>query len=262
VSDATTAVPAVSADPGDGFRRHDYKAAFLDALLAPLAGRPVRLLDLGSGTSKDFPAILRRYPNVSYTGVEFREHSQRRARELLAGIPGVTLLSGFGEEVERELEGRFDVTLSLSVLEHVKRLGAFLRTSARVTAPGGMVVHRYDLGHALHSTAYETVKVAVCRRWPWLVPARHFTTHPDLAFVTRTLAEAGVDVVEVRHGQMPSLKRAMNRVDWSAPEAGPLWREVVRVEDALYEHLAPRLTVAERERLFPAVTVIGRRRAA
>jgi len=251
--------PPVAGEAG-GFRRYDYKTAFLDDLLAPLAGRPVRLLDLGSGTSKDFVDVLRRYPNVSYTGVEFRAASQERARQLLAGIPGVTLLSGFGEEVERTFEGRFDLTLSLSVLEHVKRLDAFLRTSARVTARGGLVVHRYDLGHSLHSTRYEALKVAVFRRFGRVMPARHFTTHPDLGQVTRILEDAGVEVVEVGYSQMPSLKQAMNRFDWASPGANRLAGEMIRLEQRLYAEIGPRLTTAQREWLFPAVTVVGRRR--
>jgi SAM-dependent methyltransferase len=44
---------------------HDFKTTFLDALLRPFLERPVRLVDLGSGTSKDFPDLLRRYPNVA-----------------------------------------------------------------------------------------------------------------------------------------------------------------------------------------------------
>jgi len=258
-SAAAASSAAAEAGPG-GFRRYDYKAAFLDDLLAPLAGRPVRLLDLGSGTSKDFVDVLRKYPNVAYTGVEFRAESQERARQLLAGIPGVTLLSGFGEEVERTFEGRFDLTLSLSVLEHVKRLDAFLRTSARVTASGGLVVHRYDLGHSLHSTRYEALKVGLFRRFGRVMPARHFTTHPDLAEVTRILGAAGVEVVEVSHSQMPGLKQAMNRLDWGSPAANAFARELIDFERRLYAQVAPRLDTAGRERLFPSVTVVGRRR--
>jgi cyclopropane fatty-acyl-phospholipid synthase-like methyltransferase len=254
------AAPAAPAGEPGAFRRYDYKAAFLDGLLAPLAGRPVRLLDLGSGTSKDFVDVLRKYPNVAYTGVEFRAAAQERARQLLAGIPCVTLLSGFGEAVERTFEGCFDVTVSLSVLEHVKRLDAFLRTSARVTASGGLVVHRYDLGHSLHSTRYEALKVAVFRRFGRVMPARHFTTHPDLGQVTRILEASGVEVVEVGYSQMPSLKQAMNRLDWASPAANRLAAELIGLEQRLYAEIAPRLGTAQREWLFPAVTVVGRRR--
>lgn len=43
----------------------------------------------------------------------------------------------------------FDLTVSLSVLEHVKYLDPFLRASVAATRPGGTVVHGYDLGHSL-----------------------------------------------------------------------------------------------------------------
>jgi hypothetical protein len=61
----------------------------------------------------------------------------------------------------------FDLTVSLSVLEHVKYLDPFLRASVAATRPGGTVVHRYDLGHSLYpATKYERLLVVVSRRMP------------------------------------------------------------------------------------------------
>jgi len=249
---------AIAAEPG--YRRYDFKTALLDELLGRFGDRDVDLLDLGSGTSKDFVEVLRRYPRVRYTGVEYRESSQARARELLRGYPGVELVSGFGEAVQAGYADRFDLTLSLSVLEHVKHLEAFLRSSVRVTRRGGWVVHRYDLGHALHAGWYERTKTFLCRKLPAVMPARHFTTHPDRGEVVRILEDAGLEVREVSHAQLPSLKHMINRIDWDAPEGAGLAGSVVELDRRLAAHMAPRLEARQMEHFFPAVTVAGVKR--
>jgi SAM-dependent methyltransferase len=244
------------------YRRHDFKTALLDELFGRFDGGAADVLDLGSGTSKDFVEVLRRYPAVRYTGIEYRQASLDRARQLLAGRPGVELVSGFGESVQAGYAGRFDLTLSLSVLEHVKRLREFLRSSVRVTRPGGWIVHRYDLGHALHSVSrYERAKVFLCRTIPAVMPARHFTTHPDLREVVRTLEDAGAEVREVRYAQLPGLKGMMNRIDWDAPESPALARSVVDLDRRLSVHMAGRLDAREMETLFPVITVAAVRKA-
>ncbi|MFL5540232.1 MAG: class I SAM-dependent methyltransferase [Longimicrobiaceae bacterium] len=258
-----TAAPsqeAAAAAEGPGYRRYDWKTRLLDGLLARFGDRDVEVLDLGSGTSKDWVEVLPRYPRVRYTGVEYREGALARARELLAGIPRVELASGFGEEVQASFAGRFDLTLSLSVLEHVKHLRAFLRSSARATRPGGWIVHRYDLGHALHSRPYERTKVFLCRRAPWAMPARHFTTHPRLGEVTRTLEEAGVEIRDVAYSQLTGLKQMMNRIDWSEPGAAGVSRPLLELDERLARYMAARRPAREMERLFPSITVTGVKR--
>lgn len=259
VSRAEVEPPARGGAP---YRRYDFKTALLDELIARCGDRDLELLDLGSGTSKDFVEVLRRYPRVRYTGVEYRAQSLAQARRLLDGHPGVELVSGFGEAVQAAWAGRFDLTLSLSVLEHVKRLRGFLRSSVRVTRPGGWIVHRYDLGHALHSVSrYERFKVFLCKTVPAAMPARHFTTHPDLREVVRILEEAGAEVREVRYAQLPGLKEMMNRIDWDAPESPALARSLVELDGRLARHLDGRVDAREMETLFPVITVAAVRKA-
>jgi ubiquinone/menaquinone biosynthesis C-methylase UbiE len=243
-----------------GYRRYDYKTALLAELLERFGDREVEVLDVGSGTSKDFVEVLQRFPRARYTGVEYRQDRLARARELLAGRPGVELVSGFGEDVQAGWADRFDLTVSLSVLEHVKHLREFLRSSVRVTRPGGWVVHRYDLGHALHSGLYETTKVFLCKHLPAVMPAKHFTTHPDARAVARILEEAGVEVREVRHSQLTSLKGMMNRLDWASPDAVELGAAIVETDRRLAAHMDGRLSTREMEVHFPTITVAGVKR--
>jgi len=255
MSDATAVTPT-----SPGYRRYDFKTRMLDELFSSLGDRDLDVLDMGSGTSKDLVEVLRKYPRVRYTGVEYREQSLAKARQLLAGYPGVELTSGFGEEVQASWADRFDVTFSLSVLEHVKHLRDFLRMSVRVTKPGGWVVHRYDLGHALHSGPYERTKVFLCKHLPWAMPARHFTTHPDLREVTRTLEEAGVEIRDVGYSQLTALKQMMNRMDWDAPGSAELSRSLVELDRDLGRYMARRVDPREMEYFFPSITVAGVKR--
>ena len=234
---------------------HDFKSAFLETLLQPFVARPIRLLDLGSGTSKDFPDLLRRYPNVAYTGVEPSEAARATAARLLHGIPQVVLESAWGESLAARYRGAFDITLSLSVLEHVKYLDDFLQTSVAVTVPGGLVVHRYDLGHALYPVSwYERALVRASRAVPWIIPASLFTTYPDVMHITRTLAASGLHDLSVRPGQMYGLKQAMNHLAEVDPA---LAMRIVLLDTELADALVSRLSAREVAHLFHTVTVRG-----
>lgn len=239
------------------YRRFDFKVAFLESIFREYEGKPVRVMDLGSGTSKDFVEVLRHHPNVQYTGVEFNEGSIAVARQSIGDLPNVSLVHGFGEEIRTRFADTFDLTLSLSVLEHVKHLRSFLVSSVEVTRTGGRIVHRYDLGHAYHSSRYERLKVFCCRRFPVLVPARHFTGKPDRGEIVRILEAAGVRIREVRHSQTPSLKAAVNRLRWDEGETEGLARRILDLDERLSSYLAPALSEREIEYFFPSVTIDG-----
>ena len=108
----------------------DFKIAFLEGLLSQFGERPIRILDMGCGTAKDWPGILRSRPWVTYVGVEPNSKSRSVANELLHGLPA-KVLAGWGEAMNAGES--FDLTVSLSVLEHVKYLDPFLRASVAAT---------------------------------------------------------------------------------------------------------------------------------
>ena len=232
----------------------DFKIAFLEGLLSQFGERPIRILDMGCGTAKDWPGILRSRPWVTYVGVEPNSKSRSVANELLHGLPA-KVLAGWGEAMNAGES--FDLTVSLSVLEHVKYLDPFLRASVAATRPGGTVVHRYDLGHSLYpASKYERLLVVVSRRMPWIVPASRFTSHLDPSRVARILGELGLSRVEVSYAQMYSLKQAMNRL--SRIENGRELAERVLALDAdVCKAVRPVVTDHEMAHLFPSVIVRG-----
>jgi SAM-dependent methyltransferase len=236
-------------------RAGGYKVMLIEALFAQFRGQPARVLDLGCGNAANFEVALRRYPNVSYTGVEQDREALAQARDLLAGLSNVALHEEFGE---RFCGRDFDLVISLSVLEHVKNLDRFLSMSVQAARVGGKIVHRYDLGHALFpATMGERLRVGVAKRLPAAVPARRFTTYPDLDLVVSRLSGLGVVQIDVRQSQMPSLKAAMNLLD--SEEDVDLAARIVHVEEAVWDRLKAGLTPKQRDRLFPTVLVSGYR---
>jgi SAM-dependent methyltransferase len=232
----------------------DFKIAFLGPLLREFGDRPLRVLDMGCGTAKDWPSILREHPAVIYTGVEPDARSRATANDLLRGLPA-KVLAGWGEATD--MGDGFDLTLSLSVLEHVKYLDPFLRASVASTRPSGTIVHRYDLGHSLYpANHYERVLVTLSRRAPWVVPASRFTTHVEPSRVVNTLSALGVSAIQVSYAQMYSLKQAMNRL--SRMEDGlDVSKHVLDLDAEVSRILRPRVSAREMAHLFPSVTVRG-----
>lgn len=237
-----------------------YKEQLVEELLDAFDGRPARVLDLGCGNGQSLADALVRHPNVLYTGVDQNAASMRKARATIGHYENVTLRHGFGETFGAD---GFDLVMSLSVLEHVKRLRSFLATSVRLTKPGGRLVHRYDLGHALApSSPGERLRVAVARRLPAAVPAARFTTYPDQRRIVDQLRELGIDDIRITQGQMPGLKGAMNHIDRGAPASAELVKRIIELERDLWQQIGSTLDEAQRDRLFPAITIAGRRRHA
>lgn len=239
------------------FKKYDYKVALLDSIFQEYVGQEIQVLDMGSGTSKDFVDVLRKYPNVQYTGIECDAMAQNKARQLFEAYHNVRFITQFGEQAQAEYANYYDLTISLSVLEHVKQLPAFLLTSIAVTKPGGQIIHRYDLGHALHSNWYERLKVWCCQHFPVLIPARHFTTYPEQHRIIALLQAHGVAIQEVLYSQMPNLKGMMNRIAWEEDGATVLSQEIITFEDHLSRYMRPRLSVRQMEYFFPAITIMG-----
>ena len=113
----------------------DFKIAFLEGLLSQFGERPIRILDMGCGRAKDWPGVLRSRPWVTYVGVEPDLKSRSVANELPHGLPA-NVLAGWGEAMNAPES--FDLTVSLSVLEHVKYLDPFLRASVAATPPSAL----------------------------------------------------------------------------------------------------------------------------
>lgn len=239
------------------FVKLDYKKKFLDNLFSEFTGKETYILDMGSGTSANFVEILKSNELFYYTGLEFNEKSLSVARSNLKDVKNAALLDGYGEEL-KEKNNAFDVVLSLSVLEHVKYLENFLVQSISMCKTGGMVVHRYDLGHSLYpSSLKEQFTVWLSLRAPFMISKNNFTTHPSLNKIVTILKENGLKNIEVDYSQSFSFKKLMNKLKPGDVENNDMAKRILDFEDSLKIHFLRLLNEKEKELIFPTITIKG-----
>src|SRR5262245_57864466 len=78
------------------------------------------ILDLGAGESLNFAELLSRFPEVRYTGLEPDQNQHLKAKQNFRHKANVRLFHGFAGDGTIRAEEKFDLVISLSVLEHVK----------------------------------------------------------------------------------------------------------------------------------------------
>ena len=122
-----------------GFIRDTLEAHFKleKGQKTPLAG--LRLLDIGCGGGLVSEPMARLGADV--TGIDASEANIKTAlTHARAGGLEVDFRAGTAEALLAENAGPFDVVLNLEVVEHVANPASFLETSARLLAPGGIII--------------------------------------------------------------------------------------------------------------------------
>jgi 2-polyprenyl-3-methyl-5-hydroxy-6-metoxy-1,4-benzoquinol methylase len=215
-------------------------------------GSRLRVLDLGCGSAAYVSALLDAFPTIEYVGVEPIEASYKEALHNLAGVSAARVHFQLGyDQITDEQAGSFDVVFSLSVLEHIKHLDSFLALGTKYTRPGGLMVHRYDLGHALHThSVKEAIHVWCGNHFPIILPERQFVRYVPEPEVRALLEKQGVRVVKTTYHQMPDHKifEKYQATDSLAVKELFEW-EMKYQKDIL------NIPVKQREKLFPAVAV-------
>jgi SAM-dependent methyltransferase len=109
------------------------------------AGGELRILDVGAGTGLLWRAVLPAAPGVRLTIVEPGDVAVEAEQSLPRGQ--VTIHRRPVEQLRAELAGRFNLVVSTSVLEHVRRKRPFLATCLEALRPDGLVLLTYDDSH-------------------------------------------------------------------------------------------------------------------
>lgn len=108
----------------------------------PGARRPfegLRLLDIGCGGGLLSEPMTRL--GFEVTGVDASERNIGTARaHAEEGGLAIDYRCSTAEQLEAEGAGPFDVVLNMEVIEHVADPGEYLRTTARLVAPGGLMI--------------------------------------------------------------------------------------------------------------------------
>jgi 2-polyprenyl-6-hydroxyphenyl methylase/3-demethylubiquinone-9 3-methyltransferase len=135
----------------------------------PAARRPfegLRLLDIGCGGGLVSEPMARL--GFAVTGVDASEDGLGAARAHAAEVGlGIDYRCATAEALLAEGAGRFDVVLNMEVIEHVADPGAYLRDTAQLIAPGGLMILA-TLNRTLKSLALGKVAAEYLLRW---VPA-------------------------------------------------------------------------------------------
>ncbi|HYC34323.1 MAG TPA: class I SAM-dependent methyltransferase [Candidatus Paceibacterota bacterium] len=212
----------------------------------------IKILDVGCGRAHSWRNVLNDFPNISYQGVEPDPKSAEAARKNLEGLSNARISDGLFYESS---ENDFDLCISLSVLEHVKQLPKFLKASVDAVKKGGLVVHRYDLGHSLFpSSLKEKFQVWLGNNFPSVLPEHKFVRYLSDSEVSEILAGCNATTIRRTWHQMPDHKKLLSIMDTSTPAAKSLAQELCEWEFKMSEIL-PILPQKSREKLFPSVTV-------
>lgn len=217
----------------------------------------IRILELGCGTARYVPAMITKYPDMEYFGIEPIDASFKKAQEILKDVPRTKVVFQLGyDSIEGLEDASFDVVISFSVLEHVKQLGRFVNLSARYVKLGGIMVHRYDLGHALYpGSLKERVHVWLGNTFPSVLPETKFVRYVPLQEVEANYQRLGITPYRRTYHQMPDHKRLEKVL---GDKSGAIMEDVYAWE---FKNADPfsAMPLSLREKLFPTVAVWGRK---
>jgi SAM-dependent methyltransferase len=235
------------------------KTSFIERIVQRSGLENPRILELACGTARHIDPILKAHPEYTYVGVEPYPASFEKAKLAIGDLPNVTLVNqlAYGSVGGVSPES-FDIVFSLSALEHIKNLEAFIALSAESAKKGALVVHRYDLGHALYpGTLKERLQVWVGNTLPKLLPENRFVRYVPQDEVEGLLTRAGCTVERVTYHNMPN-HRGFEKYAENDEALKDAAKELGAWE---YEHenLFARIPLSAREYLFPAVAIWARK---
>jgi SAM-dependent methyltransferase len=235
------------------------KPFFIQKLIEESGLANPRILELACGTARYMPEILKKYPGITYTGLEPLKSSYDEAVKNIGSLPQVTLCNrlGYGN-----LEGvppeSFDIVYSISALEHVKDLPAFIAMSGMYVKKGGLLVHRYDLGHALYPVSLkERFHAFLGNTLPALLPVDKFVRYVPEGEVVTLCTDVDCLPYKSTYHQMPNHK-SLEKASVGNPQLTEAMAELYAWEWK-YEKDFSGLPVRLREALFPAVAVWARK---
>jgi len=138
----------------------------------PRARRPfdgLKLLDIGCGGGLLAEPMCRLGFTVTAVDASERNIGTARAHAEPQGLE-IDYRCTTAEDLEAEGAGPFDVVLNMEVIEHVADPGEYLRTCARLMAPGGLMIVA-TLNRTFRALALAKVGAEYVLRW--LPPGTH-----------------------------------------------------------------------------------------
>jgi ubiquinone/menaquinone biosynthesis C-methylase UbiE len=129
-------------------------------LVKPLGARPLRVLDIGTGTAQIPLLMLARRPDLEVTAVDLaREMLRVAARNVAAaGLSEACRLAVMDAKALRFNAARFDLVMCNSTAHHIPEPAQLFKEIARVTRPDGAIIVRDLLRPDSMDDAWSIVK--------------------------------------------------------------------------------------------------------
>lgn len=127
-----------------------------------------RVLDVGCGTGAQSRTLIKRAEVAEVVGADQATFLIERARELAAGLEGITFVEAAGDDLPLD-PASFDVIVAHTVLTHVADSDAVLTELYRVLRPGGTL--------AICDGDFSTMSAAIGDRDPLQACAESFIEH-------------------------------------------------------------------------------------
>lgn len=240
---------AIAAPPDyDLYARTDLggntaKTRTLDQLAARISRTGgLRILDVGCAGPRplEFWAPLLDHPGFDFhlTGIDVAGISRARAVARDRGwAHRVRLIKGSAYQLSTLLgPGAFDIAVATQVLEHVACLETFIGEVAECLAPDGECFFTADSAEFAAPVA-PSLLIRAGKNLVKAVMARVGNeTHYDLPWKDQQIAAAcknnGLDILETRYYNLPTLKRIHNGISEQGPRNG-IMRLWLALEDAI-----------------------------
>ena len=171
----------------------EVRAAWMSAFArhAP-AGRPLSVLDLGSGTGRFTPDLAETFGGPVY-GVE-PSSGMRQTAVVQAAHPAVTYLDGSADAIPLP-DASIDLVLLFLVWHHVPDQAAAAAEIRRVLRPGGRVLFRSTFGDRLPKASwlvyFPTAAAVEAAMFPTLAEV-------EAEFAAAGLSRVALDVVSIQ----------------------------------------------------------------
>lgn len=108
---------------------------------ARFAGKPIRVLDAGTGFGQYAYFMAKNFPNAQILAVDIKHDYLANARRFLDQTPQrQQVTTAYEDLTQLQTEGPFDFILSVDVMEHIEDDRGVFRNFERVLAPCGHVL--------------------------------------------------------------------------------------------------------------------------
>ena len=174
------------------FLRSWYVRRTLRRLVEAEGGRPVRVLDAGTGFGQYAWWLVDTFPNVTVTALDVKEDYLDRARAFLDQTPHAGRVSFEVADLTQPLgyADAFDLALSVDVMEHIEDDRAVFRHVLRALRPGG---------HLVVNTPSDQGGSGVTEAGEASFIGEHVRDGYPLAELTEKLTTAGLRVTETAY---------------------------------------------------------------